>query len=71
MINTTPNQLLDTKSVSQMLGISHKSLANSRNTGTGIQIPFIKMGRLVRYRLSDVEEYINSHCFSHTGKEVG
>jgi len=70
MNNTNPNQLLNAKSVSQMLGVSYKSLANSRNTGTGIQIPFVKVGRLVRYQLSDVEEYINSHRFSHTGKEV-
>lgn len=52
-----------------MFGVSEKSLANSRNTGTGIQIPFIKMGRLVRYKMSDVENYINNHRYSHTGKQ--
>ena len=62
--------LLDTRAVSQMLGVSYKSLANSRNTGVGLQIPFIKLGRLVRYKMSDVETYIDSHRFYHTGKEV-
>ncbi len=38
--------LLDTKEAGDYLGINDKSLANSRYTGTGIQIPYIKMGRL-------------------------
>jgi len=62
--------LIDTRDVSQLLGISYKSLANSRNTGTGIDIPFIKLGRLVRYRLSDVENYINQNRFNHAGQEA-
>lgn len=70
MNDKTTDRLLDTQAVSQILGVSCKSLANSRNTGIGIQIPFIKVGRLVRYQLSDVEEYINNHRFSHIGKEV-
>mgnify|MGYP000235118121 CR=1 len=64
------NRLLNTIEVSQMFGVSEKSLANSRNTGTGMRIPYIKIGRLVRYKESDVETYINNNYHYHTGQEA-
>jgi len=65
-------ELFDTKKASKLLGMKSKSLANSRHTGTGVQIPFIKLGNLVRYRLSDLQSYIEENTFNHTGevKEV-
>jgi len=65
-------ELLDTNKASKLLGMKSKSLANSRHTGTGLQIPFIKLGNLVRYRLSDLQSYIENNTFNHTGevKEV-
>ena len=65
------NGLLDTKQASDFLGVNDKSLANSRYTGTGIQIPYIKMGKIVRYRLSDLEAYIENNTFTHTGEVRG
>ena len=61
-------ELLDTNKASQVLGMKSKSLANSRHTGTGLQIPFIKLGNLVRYRLSDLQRYIEKNTFNHTGE---
>jgi len=61
-------ELLDTNQASKMLGMKSKSLANSRYTGTGIQVPFIKLGNLVRYRLSDLQSYIEDNTFNHTGE---
>jgi hypothetical protein len=61
-------ELFDTNQASKLLGMKSKSLANSRYTGTGLQIPFIKLGNLVRYRLSDLQSYIEDNTFSHTGK---
>jgi len=65
-------ELFDTNQASKLLGIKSKSLANSRHTGTGLQIPFIKLGNLVRYKLSDLQSYIEDNTFNHTGeaKEV-
>ncbi len=65
-------ELFDTNKASKLLGMKSKSLANSRHTGTGVQIPFIKLGNLVRYRLSDLQSYIEDNTFNHTGevKEV-
>ena len=65
------NGLLDTKQASDFLGINDKSLANSRYTGTGIQIPYIKIGKIVRYRQSDLEAYIENNTFTHTGEARG
>ena len=63
--------LLDTKQASDFLGVNDKSLANSRYTGTGIQIPYIKMGKIVRYRQSDLEAYIENNTLTHTGEARG
>ena len=66
------HKLLSTKQASDFLGLNDKSLANSRYTDTGMQIPYIKLGNIVRYRLSDLQNYIEDNTFNHTGevKEV-
>ena len=61
-------RLLNTKQASEILGITVKSLANSRYTGVGIQVPYIKMGKSVRYKESDLEKYIEDNTFNHTGE---
>ena len=64
-------ELLDTKQASKLLGIKAKSLANSRYTRTGLQIRYCKLGNLVRYRLSDLQSYIEDNTFNHTGEVKG
>ena len=61
-------ELLNTEQASKVLGMKSKSLANSRYTGVGVQIPFIKCGNLVRYRLSDLQRYMEENTFNHTGE---
>jgi len=61
-------ELLNTRQASKILGLEYKSLSNSRNTGTGPKIPYIKIGRVVRYKLSELEAYIESHTYNHTGE---
>lgn len=61
-------RLLNTKEVSEILGVTVKSLANSRYTGIGIQVPYIKIGKLVKYKESDLEKYIEANTFNHTGE---
>ncbi|SFV76938.1 hypothetical protein MNB_SUP05-4-581 [hydrothermal vent metagenome] len=65
------SSLLDTKEAGDYLGVNDKSLANSRYTGTGMQIPYIKMGKIVRYRQSDLDAYIENNTFNHTGEVKG
>jgi predicted DNA-binding transcriptional regulator AlpA len=69
--NNKVEQLLDTNEVSKILGLSCKSLANSRYKGCGLKIPYIKIGKLVRYKRSDIENYIEGHRFYHTGQQGG
>ena len=61
-------RLLNTRQASEVLGLDYKSLSNSRTTGTGPKIPYIKIGRLVRYKLSELESYIESHTYNHSGE---
>jgi len=62
------DRLLSTKQASEFLGLNEKSLANSRYTGTGMEIPYIKLGKIIRYRLSDLESYIENNTFNHTSE---
>ena len=49
--------LVDAKGASRLLGITEGSLANWRCTRFGGP-KFIKIGRLVRYRVADLEAYL-------------
>ena len=54
-----PN-LLDTKQADTIIGMSEAFL--ERDRWAGAKIPFIRIGsRAVRYRLSDLMEYIESN----------
>jgi len=51
-------QLLTTNQAAQVLGVSKAFL--ERDRWAGARVPFIKIGsRAVRYRLSDLHDYIN------------
>jgi predicted DNA-binding transcriptional regulator AlpA len=50
--------LLSDRDVQEITGRARSTLQKDRVTGSGI--PFIRMGRLVRYRQSDVRAYIES-----------
>lgn len=49
-------QLLTPKQVSEAIGITEGALANQRTLGTGA--PYVKVGKLVRYRPADVQAWI-------------
>ncbi len=61
-------RLLNTKQAGKLLNLNCKTLANSRSRGTAIHIPYIKVGRLIRYKQSDIEAYIKTNTFNHTGE---
>ncbi len=56
MIN--PNPLMDTNEAADYLHCNPKTLTNDRATGQGPN--FVKLGRLVRYRTSDLDAYIEN-----------
>jgi len=59
-----------TEQTADQLGLSPKSLANARCTGTGINLPFIKMGTSgsIRYRQADIDAYMEANTYNHTGE---
>ena len=61
-------RLITPEEASEILGVTAKSLSNSRYTGTGLQVPFIKLGKIIRYKESELETYIEVNTFSHTGE---
>jgi len=56
--------LLTPRDASAFLGLSRSWLAKLRLTGDGP--PFIKLGRQVRYRLGDLEAWLNGQVRSST-----
>lgn len=52
--------LMNQKQVAEYLGKSVKTLERDRWAGIGI--PFVKVGRLVRYRADDVMEWLEQNC---------
>ncbi len=56
--DNTPNELLDEKRLCAELGISPVTATKWRRRADGP--PFVKIGRLVRYRRADVDAWIAS-----------
>jgi len=53
------NKLLNQKEVAEMIGMSEAWLEQARFKKTGL--PWVKIGRSVRYRVSDVQHFIESN----------
>jgi predicted DNA-binding transcriptional regulator AlpA len=52
-------QYINENQVSKITGMALSTLRNNRSKGRGI--PYIKVGRSVRYELQDVIEFMESH----------
>ncbi|ARD23249.1 helix-turn-helix domain-containing protein [Shewanella japonica] len=59
------NLLLTPSQVSEFLGVTIGTLSVWRCTGR-YPLSFIKVGRRVMYRQSDVENFINGRVYEHT-----
>jgi excisionase family DNA binding protein len=53
--------LFNTEEVCSYLKISKRTLQRKRDTG---KIRFIQDGNLIRYRLEDIEAYLNKHVMN-------
>jgi len=56
----TIDRKLDTKEAAQLLGIRPQTLQLWRSTNRHPDLPYIKVGTAVRYRLSDLEAWMAS-----------
>lgn len=61
--------LLTPKQAAEFLGVTIGTLAVWRCTGR-YPLPFVKIGRRVMYKLTDIDTYINSHVFENTLNEA-
>ncbi len=59
--------LLTTEKAATRLGLSPSTLMKKRNTGHD-PIPYLKLGRSVRYRPADLEAWASAHSQTSTGK---
>ena len=65
------DKLFTTEQAAKELHISPRTLNNARSTGTGIVIPYHKIGSRVFYKQSDIKAYIENNTFTHTGEARG
>lgn len=62
-----PPAQIDDKQAADALGVKPNTLAVWRSTGR-YNLPFLKVGRLVKYRISDLAEFLASRTVIHTGE---
>mgnify|MGYP003759957115 CR=1 FL=1 len=60
---TTKQNLVTPDQAANHLSVSVRTLAKWRSTGFP-NIPYVKVSRCVRYRLSDLDAYIAKHSFN-------
>ena len=61
--------LIDEKQTAAMLGCSIHKLQKDRRIGS--PIPYIKIGRSVKYRVADIEAYLEKQAFNSTSEYDG
>lgn len=71
--NTTPIRpddltLLDNNQAAEMMHINSRTLQNWRSTGKSPR--YVKVGRHVRYRVSDLRAWLDAQSRNHTGEVV-
>lgn len=54
----TPDKLMPDEETAQMLGVTVGTLATWRSNKR-YDLPYVRVGRLIRYRLSDVRQWID------------
>jgi hypothetical protein len=63
------SELLNEAQAAEFLGLSPGTLSVWRCLGR-YSLPYVKVGRLVRYRLVDLEAWLRSREATHTGDSV-
>lgn len=62
-----PPMQVDDKQAAEVLGVKVSTLSVWRSTGR-YDLPFLKVGRLVRYRVSALAEFLARRTAGHTGE---
>ena len=64
-----PSSLLDDSQTAAILSVKPSTLSVWRSTGR-VNLPFVKVGRLVRYKAGDIRIFIEKRTQSHTGEVI-
>lgn len=65
--NANSNKLLTTEEVATWLGIKKCTLEKARSMRLGNFPPYVRIGRVVRYRPADVEAWLQQQAFNIDG----
>lgn len=65
MSNSNSSDVLTREEAAAYLNIAPKTLANWASNGK-VQIPYSKLGKLVRYRIADLDMYLESEKMLHS-----
>ena len=60
-------QLANNSAAANHIGIAAATLQYWRTTGAQ-NLPFIKIGRRVMYRQTDIDQWLDQHTYRHTGE---
>lgn len=63
---TPPTTMLTTAEAAEYLGVQPQTLAIWRSSGR-YELPFVKVGRCIRYRLADLEKFLDRRTVCSTG----
>lgn len=69
-MSTNAGPLLTRDEAAQFLGLKPQTLASWQSTGR-YRLPVVKVGRLARYRLTDLQSWIDRRTFEHSGQLEG
>ena len=67
MSATTNNEFMTPAQVAEMLGVQEQTLTAWRARGRYPGLRYVKVGRAVRYRRTDVEAWLDGRTYGHTG----
>lgn len=60
MVNQTQSELLSRRQAADLLGVTVACL--ERWAHEGRELPYIRVGRLARYRRADIDAYLSRRC---------
>ncbi|MBT7556005.1 helix-turn-helix domain-containing protein [Candidatus Woesearchaeota archaeon] len=60
--------LFNTNEAANYLGVSPRTLSNSRSSGVGVNINYLKIGGCIRYSVLELDKYLEEHTYQHTGQ---
>lgn len=66
---TNPKRLLTPQEVADILGVKSNTLATWRSNGRQ-DLPYVKVGRVVRYEAEAVTGFLARHAMAHTGQAI-